>query len=256
MAGFHDKTHKQLGIQRPLLTIERLYFSSSWLPATERIIAQTVQIFMGSQQWSKWSYVNRSAAALADVERTITDIRDSTKTLKEIPPVDATGGLGLVGAGLSHESAKREQVPPHFLARLLAPLTPLFVLMRGLRPTSVKHTHTLTPSSRSPMVLFVSTYRWNRLSIQASSHVWRSFWENHTPENHGPDPLTVQLWFVCVCVRVCHSPSSHAHPRLRLIHPSHLRVGQHMSESGRKWGWGLVASENENDGVVYYAQAP
>lgn len=68
------------------------------------------------------------------------------------------------------------------------------------------HTHTRTLSTRSRTVLFVSTYQWNRLSIEASSHVWRSFWENHTPESHGPDPLTVQLWFVCMRVFVTTPP--------------------------------------------------
>lgn len=177
-------------------------------------------------------------------ERTITDIRDQTKTHPEIPLVDAYGGLGRVGVGLSHESAKREQVPPHFLARLLAPLTPLFVLMRGLRPTSVKHTHTLTPSSRSPTVLFVSTYRWNRLSIEASSHVWRSFWENHTPENHGPDPLTVQLWFVCMCACLSQPlltrspPASSRTPFTPQSWSTYVRKRAEMRmRAGTEWEW-------------------
>lgn len=105
------------------------------------------------------------------------------------------------------------------------------------------HTHTLSAPCRSRTVLFVSTYRWNRLSIEASSHVWRWFWENHTPESHGPEPLTVQLWFVYAWV--CHNPSSPAHtPSTPPSWSTYVRKREEMRQR----------AENEDDAVVYYTR--
>lgn len=162
-----------------------------------------------------------------------------------------------VGKTWDHERERkggREQVPPHFLARLLAPLTPLFVLMGGLRPTGVKVTHTLAHSPREavPFCLFrlISGTDWasrRRLTFDVR-------FEKITPPR-ATDQTRWQCNFdLCVCVCLSQpllSSSPPAPSYTPLTPPSWSTYVRKRAEIGR----GLrTPCENEDDVVVYFTQ--